>query len=118
MKHRRRETEKPQRIGKHSDTRRWQKRQHNLAVDCCARDQCAAGSHRRDARHPAWLAALREHTRSVAVVLDNLAVGVSAEELHADYPTLPKEAIPTALAYAADLAPDAIVPIPAAMVHE
>lgn len=50
----------------------------------------------------------------VAVVLDNLAAGVSAEELHADYPTLPTEAVPAALAYAADLARDTIVPIPAA----
>jgi uncharacterized protein (DUF433 family) len=50
----------------------------------------------------------------VAVVLDNLAAGVSAEELHADYSTLRKEAIPAALAYAADLARDTIVPIPAA----
>jgi uncharacterized protein (DUF433 family) len=50
----------------------------------------------------------------VAVVLDNLAAGVSAEELHTDYPTLPKEAVPAALAYAADLARDTIVPIPAA----
>ena len=41
----------------------------------------------------------------VAVVLDNLAGGVSAEDLHAEYPTLPEEAIPAALAYAADLAP-------------
>jgi uncharacterized protein (DUF433 family) len=50
----------------------------------------------------------------VAVVLDNLAAGVSADELYADYPTLPKEAIPAALAYAADLARDTIVPVPAA----
>src|SRR5438128_8018193 len=50
----------------------------------------------------------------VAVVLDNLAAGVSVEELHADYPTLPKEAVAAALAYAAELARDAIVPIPAA----
>ncbi len=50
----------------------------------------------------------------VSVVLDNLAAGVTAEELYADYPTLPKEAIPAALAYAAELARDRIVPIPAA----
>jgi uncharacterized protein (DUF433 family) len=50
----------------------------------------------------------------VAVVLDNLAAGVSADELHAEYPTLPSEAIPAALAYAAELARDTIVPIPAA----
>ena len=50
----------------------------------------------------------------VAVDLDNLAAGVSAEELHADYPTLPKDAILAALADAAELARDTIVPIPAA----
>jgi uncharacterized protein (DUF433 family) len=50
----------------------------------------------------------------VAAGLDHLAAGVSAGELHADYPTLPKEAIPAALAYAADLARDTIVPISAA----
>ncbi len=50
----------------------------------------------------------------VSVVLDNLAAGTSAEDLHADYPTLPTDAIPAALAYAADLARDGIVPVPAA----
>lgn len=49
----------------------------------------------------------------VSVVLDNLAAGVTPEELHAEYPTLPKDAIPAALAYAADLARDHIVPITA-----
>jgi uncharacterized protein (DUF433 family) len=48
----------------------------------------------------------------VAVVLDNLAAGVSTEQLQAEYPSLPREAIPAALAYAADLACDMIVPIP------
>lgn len=47
----------------------------------------------------------------VSVVLDNLAAGATAEELHRDYPTLPKEAIPAALAYAAELARDRIVPV-------
>ena len=47
----------------------------------------------------------------VPVVLDNLAAGVTPEELFADYPTLPKEAIPAALAYAAELARDSVVPI-------
>jgi uncharacterized protein (DUF433 family) len=46
-------------------------------------------------------------------VLDNLAAGATAEELFADYPSLPKEAIPAALAYAADLARDTIVPVTA-----
>ncbi len=49
----------------------------------------------------------------VSVVLDNLAAGVTAEELFADYPGLPKEAIGVALAYAADLARDRIVPVTA-----
>lgn len=48
----------------------------------------------------------------VSVVLANLAAGSSAEELHREYPTLPPEAIPAALAYAADLAQNTIVPIP------
>ena len=50
---------------------------------------------------------------AVSLVLDNLAAGATPEELHQDYPTLPKEAIPAALAYAADLARDRIVPVPA-----
>lgn len=49
----------------------------------------------------------------VSVVLDNLAAGASWDELIADYPSLPKEAIPAALAYAAELARDTIVPITA-----
>lgn len=49
----------------------------------------------------------------VSIVLDNLAAGVTPEELFADFPTLPKEAIPAALAYAADLARDSIVPVTA-----
>jgi uncharacterized protein (DUF433 family) len=49
----------------------------------------------------------------VAVVLDNLAAGVSVDQLFADYPSLPKEAIPAALAYAAELARDTIVPFTA-----
>lgn len=49
----------------------------------------------------------------VSIVLDNLAAGASAAELHEQYPTLPAEAISAALAYAADLARDRIVPISA-----
>jgi uncharacterized protein (DUF433 family) len=50
----------------------------------------------------------------VAVVLDNLAAGASPADLHAEYQTLPKDAVPAALAYAADLARETIVPVPAA----
>lgn len=49
----------------------------------------------------------------VSVVLDNLAAGITNEELHAEYPTLPPEAVRAALAYAADLARDRIVPLSA-----
>jgi uncharacterized protein (DUF433 family) len=49
----------------------------------------------------------------VSAVLDNLAAGATPEELHHDYPTLPKEAIPAALAYAAELARERIVPVTA-----
>ena len=49
----------------------------------------------------------------VSIVLENLAAGATAEQLHEQYPTLPEEAIPAALAYAADLARDRIVPVPA-----
>jgi uncharacterized protein (DUF433 family) len=45
----------------------------------------------------------------VSVVLDNLAAGATSEELYSDYPSLPKEAIAAALAYAAELARDRIV---------
>jgi len=50
----------------------------------------------------------------VSVVLDNLAAGASADALRRSYPTLPAEAIPAALAYAAELARERVVAIPAA----
>ena len=49
----------------------------------------------------------------VSVVLDNLAAGTSPEELFDNYPGLPKEAIQAALAYAAELARDSVVPVTA-----
>ncbi len=49
----------------------------------------------------------------VSVVLDNLAGGEPAAEIHAQYPSLPKDAIPAALAYAADLARERVIPISA-----
>jgi len=56
---------------------------------------------------------LRDTRIPVSIVLDNLAAGVTPEELFAEFPTLPKQAIPAALAYAADLARDSIVPVTA-----
>ena len=49
----------------------------------------------------------------VSVVLDNLAAGASAEEFLQEYPSLTREAIAAALAYAAELARDEIVALPA-----
>ena len=49
----------------------------------------------------------------VTVVLDNLAAGETPERILDQYPTLEPQHIPAALAYAADLARERIVPVPA-----
>ena len=49
----------------------------------------------------------------VSAVLDNLAAGETPERILQNYPSLKAEHIPAALAYAADLARERIVPIPA-----
>jgi uncharacterized protein (DUF433 family) len=49
----------------------------------------------------------------VSVVLDNLATGLAESELFKNCPTLPREAPAAALAYAADLARDRVLHIPA-----
>lgn len=49
----------------------------------------------------------------VAVVLDNLAAGVPEATLRAEYPTLPDNAIPVAIAYAAELAKERVLDLPA-----
>jgi uncharacterized protein (DUF433 family) len=49
----------------------------------------------------------------VSVVLDNLAAGESAERILAQYPSLKPEHISAAIAFAADLARERVVPIPA-----
>ena len=48
----------------------------------------------------------------VSVVLDNLAAQISEEEILQNYPTLKREDIQAALAYAAALAKEEIVPLP------
>ncbi len=48
----------------------------------------------------------------VSVVLDNLAAGMSAEEILASYPSLREEDISATLAYAADLAHERTEPFP------
>jgi uncharacterized protein (DUF433 family) len=48
----------------------------------------------------------------VAVILDNLAAGLSPTEILASYPSLPAQAIPAAIAYAAELAREQLLPLP------
>ncbi|KNZ33870.1 MAG: hypothetical protein AD742_03840 [Methylibium sp. NZG] len=49
----------------------------------------------------------------VTVVLDNLADGAAPAEILRQYPGLNAECLPAALAYAAELARERVVPIPA-----
>jgi uncharacterized protein (DUF433 family) len=49
----------------------------------------------------------------VYVVLDNLATGVSEATILDEYPSLTREHIRAALAFASDLAHDRILPVPA-----
>ncbi len=53
-------------------------------------------------------------TRILAsVILDNLAAGLTPEEIKQSYPSLPANAIPATIAYAADLAREWVVAMPA-----
>lgn len=49
----------------------------------------------------------------VSVVLDNLAAGVPQEELLRSYPSLDRESVRAAVAYAAELARERVVDLPA-----
>jgi uncharacterized protein (DUF433 family) len=49
----------------------------------------------------------------VSVVLDNLAAGECRESILASYPTLSDQAIQAAIAYAADLARERVIALPA-----
>ena len=49
----------------------------------------------------------------VSVVLDNLAAGLSIEDILNSYPSLKRDSILAAISYAADLARERIVPMPA-----
>ena len=49
----------------------------------------------------------------VSVVLDNLAAGLSVEEILSSYPSLKRESILAAISYAAELARERVVPMPA-----
>ena len=49
----------------------------------------------------------------VSVVLDNLAAGLTPEEIVQSYPPLTREAVQAAMAYAAELARERVVVVPA-----
>jgi len=49
----------------------------------------------------------------VIVVLDNMAAGVPTEEILRSYPSLGESHIRAAIAYAAELARERVLPIPA-----
>ena len=49
----------------------------------------------------------------VSVILDNLAAGVEPDEILRSYPSLDREAIQAAIAYAAELARERSLPLPA-----
>jgi uncharacterized protein (DUF433 family) len=49
----------------------------------------------------------------VSVILDNLAVGQTPEEIMKSYPSVDREAIQASIAYAADLARERFVNMPA-----
>jgi len=48
----------------------------------------------------------------VSVVLDNLAEGISPQEILSSYPSLTLEDIQAAIAYAAELARERVAPLP------
>jgi len=48
----------------------------------------------------------------VSVVLDNLAAGLTTDEIINSYPSLSHEAVQAALQYAAELTREEIVPLP------
>ena len=48
----------------------------------------------------------------VSVILDNLAAGLTPEEIIKSYPTTTEQAIRAAIAYGAELAKEHIVPLP------
>jgi uncharacterized protein (DUF433 family) len=49
----------------------------------------------------------------VSIALDNLAEGLKTEDILRSYPSLPVEAIQAAVAYAAELAKERILTLPA-----
>lgn len=57
-------------------------------------------------------ACIKDTRIMVSVVLDNLAAGLSVEDILHSYPSLKRESILAAIAYAADLARERIITMP------
>ena len=57
-------------------------------------------------------ACIRDTRIPVSVVLANLAEGLTPEQIIQSYPSLTPVAIQAALAYAADLAEERVIPLP------
>lgn len=49
----------------------------------------------------------------VSIILDNLAAGLQPEEILASYPSVSREGIQAAIAYAAELARERVIALPA-----
>jgi uncharacterized protein (DUF433 family) len=58
-------------------------------------------------------ACIRETRVMVSVILDNLASGLTPEEIVTSYPSLSREAVQAAITYAAELARERVVAMPA-----
>ena len=48
----------------------------------------------------------------VSVILDNLAAGVSVDEIMQSYPSLSRDAVHASIAYAAELARERVIALP------
>jgi uncharacterized protein (DUF433 family) len=51
----------------------------------------------------------------VSVILDNVAAGMTRDDIHRDYPSISDEAIQAAIAYAAELSHERMLIIPPEM---
>ena len=58
-------------------------------------------------------ACIKDTRIMVSVVLDNLAAGLSVEDILRSYPSLKRDSILAAISYAADLARERIISMPA-----
>ncbi len=55
-------------------------------------------------------ACIKDTRVMVSVILDNLAAGISTDEIQREYPSVSEEAVRAAIAYAAELSHERILP--------